>query len=114
MELKLYAIRHVSTDTYMPNRLNRAPGGWSYWSPTDEYKPYDATPRLFSSLRSAQNALTAWLQGEHRRNQSVSYDWEGNPDSTDMCEITEPSVPRVRSEMEIVSFLLVKEQEKTT
>jgi hypothetical protein len=104
--LKTYAIRHIPSGKWMPARLNSSSGGWSHWEPTTDEKPYDSLPRLFATLRSAQNALSAWLNGKHYRRQGTYYDWEGIPDSYDELTVEAPEVSRVRSEMEIVPMLL--------
>lgn len=114
----VYAILHKPTGAYMPSRMSRSNrGGWSNWIPgpaPDGWggcDGYDKNPRIFFTLRSAQNALTAWLQGVHKRSQGVSYDWEGTPDDYDDLSIEPPPVPRVRTDMEIVPLQLFGLQE---
>lgn len=104
----VFAIRHKPTGKWMPARLNKSPGGWSYWEPTSDDEAHDANPRIFYTLRSAQNALTAWLMGEHSRKQGVSVDWEGIPDGYDDHIVNAPPIPRRRDDMEIVGFSLIE------
>lgn len=104
--MQVFAIKHKPTGKWMPARLNKAPGGWSYWDPTDDAPAHDKNPRLFFTLRSAQNALTAWIMGEHRRESGTTYDWEGIPEGYDNHIIDEPKVPRSREQMEIVRMEL--------
>lgn len=56
--MKAYAIKLKNTNKYLPI-LWRKRYGFSHTEPTNEQ-----LPRLFPTLRSAQNALTAWLQGK--------------------------------------------------
>lgn len=104
--LQVFAIRHKPTGKWMPARVNATAGGWSYWNPTSDDVVRDGNPRVFFTLRSAQNALTAWLMGEHSRKQGVHVDWEGIPDGYDDHVVNAPRAPRHRGEMEIVSFTL--------
>lgn len=97
----VYAIRHKPTGLCMP--ALRA--GFSYWEPTTD----DHTglrPRLMFTLKSAQNALSAWLQGQWKRNQGTSYDWEGIPEGYDEVVVSGPKQPRRREDMEIVVLSL--------
>lgn len=103
----VYAIRHKPTKEFMPARMNKSGQGWSHWTPGDaEDPPYDSNPRVFYNPHSARNALTMWLQGKWERNSGTSYDWEGTPDSYDHMRVNAPTVPRLRAEMEIVTFSL--------
>ena len=61
-----HAIKLKGTDKYLPI-MWRKRCGFSHTEPTNEQ-----IPRLFPSLRSAQNALTAWLQGYWRQETSRS------------------------------------------
>ncbi len=109
-----FAIRHIPTGEYMPCRMFRCRGGgWSHWIPgpaPDGWagcNGFDKNPRIFFTLRSAQNALTAWLMGVHRREVGTSHDWEGTPDGYDDHIIDDAPVPRVRADMEIVPLWIV-------
>jgi hypothetical protein len=91
----------------MPVRIFRTTiGGWSYWEPTDPVCTNH--PRVFFSKRSAHNALTAWLMGQHRREYGTTYDWEGTPDGYDNHLVDAPKIPRHREDMEIVAMLLTE------
>lgn len=102
----VFAIRHKPTGVFMPARINKAYGGWSHWDPTNGEEVHDANPRIFYTLRSAQNALTAWLMGTHIRERGMHYDWEGIPDGYDNHIVNAPATPRHRGDMEIVNFTL--------
>lgn len=96
----VYAIKHVPTKRLMPQRRG---AGHSYWEPTEDIGE-PRNPRLFFTMRSAQNALTAWLQGIWRSDLNVTTDWEGNSESSNDLTINEPDVPRTRADMAIVAF----------
>ena len=110
----LYAIKHVPTDTFMPARMFRQAHGWSWWEPHEtrmDYTPHDPNPRLFYSLRSARNSLTAWLRGPLTRQEveDGSLDCSATPSSPDYHTEVLPAkhskaFPRSRSTMLIVSF----------
>ena len=104
--MDVFAIKHKPTGKWMPTRLNKIYGGWSYWEPTSQDRAHDENRRLFFTRRSAQNALTAWLMGEHRRESGTTYDWEGIRDDYDHHIIEKPKVPRLREDMEIVRLEL--------
>lgn len=98
----VYAIRHKPTGLCMPALPH---GGYTYWNPLRD----DHTllrPRLMFTLKSAQNALSAWLQGCWKREQGTSYDWEGTPDCYDEMLVNAPPAPRRREDMEIVVLKL--------
>lgn len=110
---EVFAIRHIPTGEYMPNKMSRAgAGGWSSWIPgpvLDGYggcDGYDKNPRIFFSLRSARNALTAWLMGVHSRSTGITDQGWDTEDHYDEHIIEAPPVPRVRAEMEIVPLQL--------
>jgi hypothetical protein len=97
----------------MPHRMFRTQGsGWSYWIPGPAPEGWagcdghDKNPRLFYSLRSAQNALTMWLQGVWKRDQGTTTDWEGIPDGYDDMKVNEPPIKRKREDMEVVELEL--------
>ena len=95
----LYAIKHTPTGAVMPQR---AGAGHSYWEPTENNE--GKHPRLFFTLKSAQNALTAWLSGEWKREVGTNIDWEGNSEGYDELMVDTPAIPRVRSDMAILVF----------
>lgn len=87
MRTAYFILRHVATGRVMPALMSRSwRGGWSYWNPASP-STYDhghgTAPRLFETLRSAQNARSAWAQGYHKRERGTAYDWEGTPDGYD-------------------------------
>lgn len=102
--MKVYAIRHKGTGRFMPAQVHRTAGGWSYWDPfavVPNYSPACSAPRLFFTKRSAQNALTAWLQGEWQREvRHASSMFED--DSWDELVPQAPIHSRYRVDMEIV------------
>ena len=108
--MNVYAIRHKPTGSWMPARMFRTSGkGWSYWAPADPSsdKPYNKNPRIFYTLQSARNALTAWLQGEWVRGTVREGDWETGYYEVDAEPIpNNPPVERKRDDMEIVIFHL--------
>lgn len=65
-QIKLYAIYHKPTQTYMPARMfATTTAGWSWWEPTgiNGLGGLPGVPRLFTQPRLARVALTAWLKG---------------------------------------------------
>lgn len=104
--LTVYGIRHKPTGEFMPARMSRSSrGGWSWWREPNQ-KPYDPTPRLFPTAAGARNALTAWMQGRWV-NEETTHGWEFP--ETEVCAVPEATeVPRVRADMEIVTFTLAE------
>lgn len=91
-----YAIKLKGTDKYLPI-LWRHRSGFSHTEPTNEQ-----LPRLFPTLRSAQNALTAWLQG-HWRQETNRSGFDG--EDVDVYTVPYESVEgRKRENMEIVKM----------
>ena len=88
-----YAIKVKDTVYYLPHRNKSR--GFSYDEPI-----VTNSPRLFWSLRSAQNALTAWCQGIFKL--VNSHDEYGDDYYIDVT--TQPH--RKRENMEIVKFRL--------
>lgn len=107
--MKTFAIKHLPTGQFMPARLFKNGTGWTYWNPTDgAQKPYDPTPRLFPTLRGAQNALSAWLQGEWQRVTGTDGDWETGYFDVDLGPApNNPEIPRQRADMGIIECELV-------
>ena len=93
--MKAYAIKLRGTDKYLPI-MWRKRCGFSHTEPTNEI-----LPRLFPSLRSAQNALTAWLQGEFRT-ETVRSGFYG--EDTDVYTVPYKVDGRERDKMEIVKM----------
>jgi hypothetical protein len=94
--MEVFAIRVFGTTKYLPMRKKSR--GFSYDEPTDE-KP----PRLFYTKRSAQNALTAWLQGVWE-NHTVTSGYYG--EDVDVYPEPKKVEGRQREMMEIVKFQL--------
>lgn len=114
--MEVFAIYHNPTGTYMPTRMYRArQGGWSHWipgPPPDGWggcNGFDKNPRIFFTKRSAQNALTAWLQGIHRKESSGGgTNMFGEPDDYEEdIVIDKPPIERKREDMEIVTLYLM-------
>ena len=98
--MRVYAIRHKPKGAFMPLKVFASGRGASYWEPTgfQGLGGWDKNPRIFYTLRSAQNALTAWLSND-RRGETCSYG----------CRVCAgPAQPRKREDMEIVEFELTE------
>ena len=99
----LYALRHAATGLCMP-ALNGA--GYSYWEPTrDDHT--NLRPRLFFTLKSAQNARSAWAQGCWKRESGAGNNWEC-PESYDEVVINDPPTPRALADLKIVTLELME------
>lgn len=112
--MRVWAIKHKPTNTWMPSRIGRSGRGWSHWNPgyvSPELGPekyYDTNPRIFFTVQSVRNALTAWLQGAWERGTLQEGDWETGYYTVDGDpEPKAPPVPRCREDMEIVELELV-------
>lgn len=112
--MNVYVIKHKPSGTYMPSRIGRSGRGWSHWNPghiDPELGPeiyYDQNPRIFFTLQSARNALSAWLQGAWERQIGKEGDWETGYYEVDTGPApTEPLVERHREDMEIIGLELV-------
>lgn len=103
LDLRTWAIRQKSTGKYLPARSNGR--GYSF----DE--PSFAFPRLHKSKRSAQSALTAWLQGVW---DDPVYDHDEWSHTDEKVGATPRKVEgRNPDDMEIVEFVLFEvEKEK--
>ena len=108
--MQAWAIRHKPTGRFMPARMSRSGrGGWSHWCPiTPGAQGFEPHPRLMFTQRSAQNALSMWLQGEWRNVTSVPTGYFDDDGGDSELVPSEPLVPRVREDMEIVLFALVE------
>lgn len=111
--MKVWSIKHKPTNTWMPSRMSRGSRGWSHWNPGyvhPEYgveKYHDANPRIFFTLQSARNALTAWLQGAWEQGTRQEGDWETGYYTVDGDPVPmKPPVERRREDMEIVELEL--------
>lgn len=88
--MKFYAIRHKPTGTIL--NINWTKGA-SYWDPISI--EIDAIPpRLFTTLRAAQNFINSWLRGTVKQH----YDDENGGS---YLEIT-PVPTRKRDDLEII------------
>lgn len=103
--MKLFAIRHKPTGRYLPAH-KPGEGGFSYDDPQPMTCKYG--PRLFTTIRGAQNALTAWLRGKFERVREQCGEF-----GEDESIYVEPKavLGRKRDNMEIVAFDLVPTQE---
>jgi hypothetical protein len=112
--MRVYAIRRKGTNDYLPSRRDgkfRRRAGYSADEPILGGGEYG--PRLFFKKVSAERALTAWLQGIWKATKEFHGDFGGFGNDFDIVVETEaPPAPRVRAEMEIVSFALRKIDEK--
>lgn len=102
--MEFFALKHTATGRLMPALMSRSGrGGWSYWNPASVDRSehgHGSAPRLFETLRSAQNARSAWAQGFHKREAWSGYDWEGIHDSEDNHVIEDAG--RKLTDLEIV------------
>jgi len=87
-------------------------GGWSYWIPGpvpdgfDGCDGFDKNPRIFFTLQSARNALTAWLRGLQREKKHYTHIFDG-PDEYAELIVEAPPLERKREDMAIVELELV-------
>ena len=95
---KLYAIRKKGTDLYLPEPVGRMGRGGSHVEPIHVDT---GVIRTFSSMRSANAALTQWLRGKHVCSR-------GHYSSGEYYEEIEivPVPARIKDEMEIVTIHL--------
>ena len=108
MYSEFFALKHSATGRLMPALMSRSGRcGWSYWNPASvnhSEHGHGSAPRLFETLRSAQNARSAWAQGNHKREAWSGYDWEGIPDGEDNHVIEDAG--RKLTDLEIVRVQL--------
>ncbi len=106
--MEVFALRHKPTGEWMPARMYRTSrGGWSYWEPGSlDNRPHDGNPRIFFSLVSARNALTAWLRGEIDEEVHYTVDWQGPGERKNL--VTKLCPQRTRESIEIVSLSLTE------
>ncbi len=100
----VYALRHKPTGRCMPAWRS----SFSRWEPAEDASTLWFLPRLFPTLRSAQNALTAYLRGpgEATYGTDGSYE-EGYYNYRDVPVPTgKPEHPRNRGDFEIVTVEL--------
>lgn len=114
--MNFFALKHVATGKLMPARMSRSGrGGWSYWDPTSiviDECGHGSVPRLLETLRSAQNARSAWAQGRHKREVWTGFDWEGTPDGGDDHVIDDAG--RKLTDLEIVPVEVVVQTQGVT
>lgn len=65
--MKLYAIKHLPSGGFLPAKIKCR--GNSFTEPTK-----DEPPRLYTDMRSARCALSAWLRGEWIPHTSQHYE----------------------------------------
>lgn len=85
-------------------------GHYSYWCPVDNHD-VDSSPRLFLTKRGATNSLSAWLRGIWGKEQYVDSDgWEYPSYLVDTEPLVKqhPKIPRIKSEMKIVTLSLLE------
>ena len=105
----LYAIRHKPTGHFLPEPKGYAGRGGSFVEPVDCGLDHD-NPRLFKSELSAKRALTAWLQGKHMPIKEHDWDDWGRNVTYTVGSDPQPVDSRRKSDMEIVSFRLMLEE----
>jgi hypothetical protein len=103
----VYTLRHVETGRYMPQVMGRSTRGWSWWEPKEF--AVKNNPRIFYSLRSAQNARSAWAQGPWRMEDLTGSDGYFSA-GDEGCEVVpvNPQFPRKLDDLEIVEFQLIE------
>ena len=112
--MQIYTIRHIPTGALMPARMFRTTyRGWTYWEPTGAagLGGEPGIPRFFPTRRAASVALTAWIKGPHTAHQELeSESWELPEQYTVSygTVATPAAIPRIRTEMEIVTFNLIE------
>jgi hypothetical protein len=112
--MQVFAIRHKPTQAWMPARMFKVFGsGWSHWTPGPQgaalgLHGYDKNPRIFFTLQSARNALTAWLSGAWESATVSDGDFETGYRQIDSGPAPmKPEAPRKREDMEIVTLELI-------
>lgn len=105
--MKVYTVRHRHTKLFMPSRMFRTSyRGWSYWEPAAPHLGligYDNIPRLFPTLKSAQNAIVAWVTGPKRVVTGTDGDYEsGFYTVISGVESITSATKRNRNDLEIV------------
>lgn len=103
----LYAILHKPTGFYLPEPTGREGRGGSHTEPVNCIGDV-ANPRLFTTERSASNALTQWLRGKHFRYTETEGSYEEGYYEVDGPLEVAHQPHRKREEMEIVPFFLVR------
>jgi len=107
--MNVYTIRHKATGKFMPARMSRGSNrGWSHWEPTDDKLVFDKSPRVFFSLKSAQNALVQYCLGVHKRHYEPATNFWDDPGGEDFVEIQLPLIPRSRTDFEIITYEMVQ------
>ena len=104
--MKVWSIRDKRDGFYMPAHMPSKQRG-AYSSDEPRKDGGEQGPRLFPSLQSARNSLTAWLAGKWKEDWNMNVDFEGISDEKyDLSPVKEPH--RLRENMEIVEFNLVE------
>lgn len=102
-----YAIFHRKSKTYMPQL--KGDRGYSHWNPKDgmtgSVQETTKTPRLFTSFRNANIAITMWLRFPNATSKTLhSISLEGEPEY-DEDFVTTPD-DRERTDVEIHELTL--------
>lgn len=107
--MKAWALKHKATGQWMPARMSRSSArGWSHWSPGYVHPEFglaqihDKNPRIFFTLQSARNALTAWAQGAWENTHSAGSYFEP-PEDTGPAPMAPPA-PRNRGDLDVVEL----------
>jgi len=97
----LFAIKRKGIEEYLPARKKNRGFSWD-----EPVHIHSLPPRLFTSWRSARNALTAWCMGIFK----VSTGYTGGLDEGDWDHYidVDPQSHRHKEEMEIVKFRLMR------
>lgn len=101
--ITFWFVRHKPSGGYLPEPAGRMGRGGSHVEPVVHTEDPATTPRVFTTKRSATNALSSWLRGKVYH--SSGYDgWDNEYyEGTDLVPV--PS--RKKDEMEIISVELV-------
>ena len=102
--LRLYAIRHIPTGRFMPERM-----GYTYWDPFDQtpggYGGLPSSPpRFFLDRHAAAMALGYWAKVPWKRHLVMAGSWDAPSEYQAGTVPTNPKTPRNRTDLEIVTF----------
>jgi hypothetical protein len=103
MNATYFGLRVKGTDRFFLRHPNQRRG---YSLDEPEEPTQEKPPRLFASLKSAQNALIQWRRGRHTKKVSYPSSWEsldtGQEEWTEIQEVPE----RKTAEIEVVTLRL--------
>ena len=103
MDMIFFALRLKGTEKFFLRHLNQR-RGYSLDEPEDLAQ--DKQPRLFSSKRSAQNALVQWRRGRHVHKVSYPTSWDSMDTGQEEWTEIEVVPERKTVEIEVVSLRL--------